>query len=119
MSRPRQDDDTPTDEESDGTTFVNPDSDDESDSSTDVDSDIFSDRSDEDTDDEASLFDEEEQHPPEYYLAESASLDASRLRQRRYSPKIQGRLDWVKEHWDRYEDIQNAGTQTDLLTFSP
>ncbi len=57
MSRPRQDDDTPTDEESDGTTFVNPDtfSDDESDSSTDIDSDIFSGRGDEDIDDKTSL----------------------------------------------------------------
>jgi len=88
MSRPRQDDDTPTDEKSNGTTFVNPDFDNESNSSTDVDSNIFSDRGDKNTDDETSLFDEEEQHSPEYYLTESASLDVSRLRQRRYSPKI-------------------------------
>jgi hypothetical protein len=92
-----------TDDESDGTTLVNPDafSDDETDSSTDGDSDIFSDRSHDDDIDEASLFGDEEEHPPEYYLAESASLDASRLRQRRYSPKTQEQLDWVKEHWDR------------------
>lgn len=103
MSRLRQDDDTPTDEDSDGTTLVNPDtfSNDESDSSTDVDSDIFSGRGDEDTEDEVSLFDDEELPLSEHYLAESASLDTSRFRQRRYSPKTQGRLDWVKEHWDR------------------
>jgi hypothetical protein len=106
--------------ESDSTTVVNSDtfSDDEPDGTTDVDSDTFSNNGADDTDDEASLFDDEEQRPPEYYLAESAGLDVSRLRQQRYSPKTQGRLDWVKEHWDRYEYIQNAGTQTDLLTFS-
>jgi hypothetical protein len=103
MGRPRQAEDMLTDEESDCTTVVNSGTfpDDETDSTTDVDSDIFSDRSDHDTDDEASLFDEEELHPPEHYLVESASLDVLRLRQRRYSPKTQGRFDWVKEHWDR------------------
>lgn len=108
MGRSRQNEDMPTDDESDSTTVVNSDtfSDDETDSTTEVDSDIFSDHSDDDTDDEASLFNDEERHPPEYYLVESASLDVSRLRQRRYSPKTQGRLDWVKEHWDRWEHIQ-------------
>jgi hypothetical protein len=75
--------------------------DDETDSTTDVDEDDSSDDSDDDTDDEAWVFDDEEQRPPEYYLAESADLDVTRLRQRRYRPKTQGRLDWVKEHWDR------------------
>jgi hypothetical protein len=136
MRRSRQDEDVLMDHETDSTTVVNSDtlpagesdsttvvnsdtfSDDESDSTTGVDSVTFSNNGDDDTDDEASLFGDEEQRPPEYYLAESAGLDVSRLRQQRYSPKTQERLDWVKEHWDRYEYIQNAGTQTDLLTFS-
>ncbi len=60
MSRPRQDNDTLTDEKSDGTTFVNPDFDNESDNNINADSDIFSDRGDKNTDDKISLFDEEE-----------------------------------------------------------
>jgi hypothetical protein len=47
-----------------------------------------------DTDDEAWLSDDEGQRPPEYYLAESENLDVKRLRQGRYSPKTQDRLDW-------------------------
>jgi hypothetical protein len=84
MGRSRQDEDILMDDETDSTTVVNSDtfSDDKSDSTTDVDSDTFSDNGDDDTDDEASLFGDEEQRPPEYYLAESASLDVSRLRQR-------------------------------------
>jgi hypothetical protein len=65
-------------------------SDDETDSSTDGNSDIFSDRSDDNnTDDEILLFGDKEEYPSEYYLAKSASLDASRLRQQGYSPKTQ------------------------------
>ncbi len=82
MSRLRQDNDAPTDEKFNDIILVNLDtfSDDESDSSTDVNSDIFFDRGNEDTDDEILLFDDEKQDPPEYYLVESASLDVSRLR---------------------------------------
>lgn len=45
------------------------------------------------------LMNQDEEKPPEYYLAEEANLDPSRLRQRRYSPRTQEKLDWVKEHW--------------------
>jgi hypothetical protein len=56
------------------------------------------------TDDhEDDLFDGEVRHPPEHYLAASANLDVGRLRQKRYSPKTQGRLDWVKDYHDRYK----------------
>ncbi|KAH8585358.1 hypothetical protein B0O99DRAFT_679450, partial [Bisporella sp. PMI_857] len=92
----------------------------ESDSASDSDTDSLFDSSDNevdtasDTDSEASLeeidsdtnnddlFDDEVRHPPEYYLAASANLDVGRLRQKRYSPKTQDRLDWVKDHHDRY-----------------
>lgn len=53
-------------------------------------------------DDDDDLFDGEVRHPPEYYIAKSDNLDVKRLRQKRYSPKTQERLDWVKEHHDRY-----------------
>jgi hypothetical protein len=94
---------------------------DETDSTTDADRDIFSDGndddtndkaslfneesphlSDDDTDDEASLFNDEEEYSLKHYLAKSAGLDVLRLRQRRYAPKTQARLNWVKEHWDQY-----------------
>jgi len=76
---------------------------DESNSDTDdtEDTEVLPDESDGDTDDEAWLFDDECRRPPEYYLAEAASLDVKRLRQRRYSPKTQDRLDWVKDHFQR------------------
>jgi len=48
------------------------------------------------------LFDDEIRHPPEYYLITSASLDVGTFRQRRYSSKTQGRIEWVKEHYNRY-----------------
>ncbi|OJD10005.1 hypothetical protein ACJ73_09982, partial [Blastomyces percursus] len=44
----------------------------------------------------------EEEHLPEHYLEEEANLDPSSLRQRRYSPRTQEKLDWVKEHWEQY-----------------
>ena len=53
---------------------------------------------DDDTDDDASLFDDEVWHPPEYYLTGAANLNVNRLQQRRYSPRTQNWLDWVKEH---------------------
>jgi hypothetical protein len=62
MSRLRQDDNTLTDEKSDGIIFVNSDTffDDENDSNIDVDSDIFSDRGDKNIDDKISLLNDEE-----------------------------------------------------------
>jgi hypothetical protein len=103
MTLSRYDEDFPsTDDESDGTTDDETDSlFDETDGETDDtdDTEILSNESDSDTDDEAWLSDDEGPQPPEYYLAEAASLDVKRLRQRRYSPKTQERLDWVKDHW--------------------
>lgn len=76
---------------------------DESDDDTDdtEDTEILSNESDSDIDDEVYLSDDEGPRPPEYYLDEAASLDVKRKRQRqrRYSPKTQERLDWVKDHW--------------------
>ena len=43
--------------------------------------------------DDDDLSDSEVRHPPEYYIAASANLDVGRLRQKRYSPKTQDRLD--------------------------
>jgi hypothetical protein len=102
MTRPRQNEDfLPTDDETDGTTDDEIDSlfDESDDGTNDTnDTEILSDESDSDTDGEAWLSDDEEQRPPEYYLAEVSNLDVKRLRQRQYSPKTQERLDWVKDH---------------------
>ncbi|KKA16200.1 hypothetical protein T310_10215 [Rasamsonia emersonii CBS 393.64] len=68
-----------------------PPSDGSSDSETEPDSDESDD--DDDNDDDDSLFDNEEQHPPEYYLAEAECLDVSQLRQQRYSPKTRKKLE--------------------------
>ncbi|KAJ9480689.1 hypothetical protein VN97_g12850 [Penicillium thymicola] len=46
--------------------------------------------------------DEEEQLPPEYYLQEAESLDVSQLRQKRYSPNTQERLDETQYFWDKF-----------------
>ncbi|KAF4625708.1 hypothetical protein G7Y89_g12457 [Cudoniella acicularis] len=51
-----------------------------------------------DTDDDASFFGDEVRYSPEYYLAGSANLDVNRSWQQRFNPKIQDRLDWLKEH---------------------
>ncbi|KAH8670388.1 hypothetical protein BGZ60DRAFT_515044 [Tricladium varicosporioides] len=48
--------------------------------------------------DDDDLFGGEVRHPPEYCIAKSESLDIGRLRQKRYSPKTQDALAWVKEH---------------------
>lgn len=78
-------------------------SDDEADTADDTDSESpleeVSNNTDDDDDD---LFDDEVRHPPEYYIAKSDNLDAGRLRQKRYGPKTQERLDWVKEHHEQY-----------------
>src|ERR1700730_17317771 len=103
MTWPRHDEDfLAMNEESDGTTDDETDSlFDESDDNTDntEDTEVLPDESDGDTDDEAWLFDDECRRPQEYCLAEAASLDVKRLRQRRYSPRTQDRLDWVKDHF--------------------
>jgi hypothetical protein len=54
-----------------------------------------------DSDDGDWLQNGEEESPPEHYLAKEANLDPSTLRQRRYSPKTQERLDYVREHWEK------------------
>jgi hypothetical protein len=78
-------------------------SDDEADSASDTDSESpLEEVSNNTEDDDDDLFDDEVRYPPEYYIAASANLDVSRLRQERYSPKTQARLDVVKEHHDRY-----------------
>ncbi|KAJ5820533.1 hypothetical protein N7474_006124 [Penicillium riverlandense] len=58
--------------------------------------------SDDESEDELVLEDEEEQLSPEYYLREAESLDVSQLRQKRYSPKTQERLDEAQDFWDRF-----------------
>jgi hypothetical protein len=97
MTRSRQNEDfLPLDDETDGTT------DDEIDSLFDKSDDgtydtnnteILSNKSDGDTDGKAWLSDNEELRPLEYYLAKALNLGVKRLRQRRYSPKTQERLD--------------------------
>jgi hypothetical protein len=105
MARLRHDKDyLSADDESDGTTDNESDSlfDEGDDDTSDTDNiEILSNESDSNTDDEAYLSDDKGPQPPEYYLAEAASLDVKRLRQRRYSPKTQERLDWVKDHWHK------------------
>ena len=82
--------DRTTDNDSDG---LFDDSSDETDITTDYDTDSLSENSNDDTDDEVLLFGDEERHPPEYYLNRAANLDPQRLRQKRYKPKTQDRLD--------------------------
>ncbi|KAL2802972.1 hypothetical protein BJX63DRAFT_90216 [Aspergillus granulosus] len=94
-------------------------SDDDSGTSTDV-SYIFSDDSsseslesvpDEDSDDDLddhsdddSILDDEEgqELPAGYYLKEAECLDVSQLRQKRYSPRTQDKLDETRGYWDRF-----------------
>lgn len=57
--------------------------------------------SEDESEDELVSEDEEEQLPPEYYLHEAESLDVSQLRQKRYSPKTQERLDETQHFWDK------------------
>jgi hypothetical protein len=70
-----------------------------SDITTDDDTDSLSGDGDDDTDNEESLFDNEERHPLEYYLDRVAKLDPKRLWQKRYRKRTQKRLDWVTEHY--------------------
>ncbi|KAL4865177.1 hypothetical protein BDV12DRAFT_175034 [Aspergillus spectabilis] len=94
-------------------------SDDDSGSSTDV-SYIFSDDStdesldsapdqdsDDDLDDDSdndSILDDEEgrELPAAYYLKEAECLDVSQLRQKRYSPRTQAKLDETLDYWNRF-----------------
>jgi hypothetical protein len=64
------------------------------------DTDLESSVSEVESNDDDNLFDDEIRRPPEFYLAASANLDVGRLRQKRYSPKTQGRLDWAKGYFD-------------------
>ncbi|KAF7122872.1 hypothetical protein CNMCM5793_000982 [Aspergillus hiratsukae] len=95
-------------------------SDDDSGTSTDV-SDVFSDGAADDISDSASepdssgdesddsdgdsiLNDEEEEQELSalHYLQVAESLDVSQLRQKRYSPKTQAKLDETRDYWDRF-----------------
>lgn len=60
-----------------------------------------SDSSVDDTDNDSLCGDDEEQHSTEYYLTEAECLDVSQLRQRRYSPKTQEKLNETRDYWDR------------------
>jgi hypothetical protein len=76
------------------------DSDDEASSDTDLES--LLEEVDNNPDDDDDLFNDEIQHPPEYYIAKSNNLDVGRLRQKHYSLKTQDRPNWVKEHYEQY-----------------
>lgn len=86
------------DETEDGTGSLLDDTGDETDITNYSDTDSLPENSDDDTDDEASLFEGEERHPPEHYLGREANLDVKRLRQKRYDDKTTNRLNWVNEH---------------------
>lgn len=73
------------------------------------------DESDDESEDELALEDEEEQLSPEYYLQEAEALDVSQLRQKRYSPKTQERLDETQDFWDRW-DITAASPRTVIVS---
>jgi len=109
MHWPRLDEDyLPTDNESDSTSDSDTDSlfdssDDEVDTASDTDLDNPLEEVNSNTDDDDDLFDDEVRHPPEYCLAAAANLDVGRLRQKRYSPRTQSRLDWVKDQHNQYE----------------
>ncbi|CRG92724.1 Putative membrane protein ycf1 [Talaromyces islandicus] len=82
-------------------------SDDSSDSSVEDDSDDDTDGDDSEDEDEDQgeddcLFEDEVEHPPEYYLAAAENLDVSQLRQERYSPKTRKQLDDTGHFWKRY-----------------
>ena len=53
------------------------------------------------SEDEFPMEDEEKQLPPEHYLQEAECLDVSQLRQKRYSPRTQDKLDETRDYWDR------------------
>lgn len=97
----------PTDDDLDSTSDSDLDrlfgsSDDEADSTSDTDSESPLNEVSNIINDDDDLFEDEVRHPPEHYLAAAANLDVGQLRQKRYSPKTQARLDVVKEHHDLY-----------------
>lgn len=59
--------------------------------------------SDDDPSDDDSILDDEEwqELPAEHYLQEAECLDVSRLRQKRYSPRTQEKLDETREYWNQ------------------
>jgi hypothetical protein len=108
MYQPRHDEDyLPIDNESDSTSDSDTDSlfdsDNEADTASDTDLDSPLEKVNSNTDNNDDLFDDKVQHLSEYYLAALANLDVGRLWQKRYSSKIQGCLDWVKDHHNQYE----------------
>jgi Ran GTPase-activating protein (RanGAP) involved in mRNA processing and transport len=98
----------PFDNESDASTdlpeiFSNGASDTDS-STTPSDSDSSSDsesESEDESEDDLALEVEETQLPPEHYLQEAECLDVSQLRQKRYSPRTQDKLDETRDYWNR------------------
>ncbi|KAI3032155.1 hypothetical protein CBS147353_919 [Aspergillus niger] len=60
--------------------------------------------SDDDPSDDDSILDDEEwqELPAEHYLQEAECLDVSRLRQKRYSPRTQEKLDETREYWNQF-----------------
>ncbi|KAL4950839.1 hypothetical protein BDW69DRAFT_186978 [Aspergillus filifer] len=72
-----------------------------SDSATEPDSD--DDDADDHSDDDSILDNEEERElPASHYLQEAERLNVSQLRQRRYSPRTQAKLDETRDYWDRF-----------------
>jgi hypothetical protein len=108
MHQPRDEEDyLRIDDDSDSTSDSDTDSlfddnDDETDTASETDLHSSPEQADSNTDVDDDLLEGEVRHPPEYYLAAAANLDVGRLRQKRYSPKTQERLDWVKDHHDQY-----------------
>jgi hypothetical protein len=64
------------------------------------------DESDPDTEDDASISDDDVLPPLEHYLEIGENLNVGRLQQERYSPETQKQLDRVKEHCIQYENMQ-------------
>lgn len=46
---------------------------------------------------------EAQEFSAEHYLQEAECFDVSRLRQKRYSPRTQEKLDKAREYWEWYE----------------
>jgi hypothetical protein len=71
------------------------------DSATDLDPDSDSEDLDDESDSEDDEAVDEGQLSPEEYLAKAEQLDVSQLRQKRYSPTTQEKLDDTGEYWNR------------------
>ncbi|CRG88250.1 Threonine--tRNA ligase [Talaromyces islandicus] len=72
------------------------------DSATDLDPDSDSEDPDDESDSEDDEAVDEGQLSAEEYLAKAEQLDVSQLRQKRYSPKTQEKLDETGEYWNRH-----------------